>query len=67
MSDIAMPNEFLRWIMSLINHLKSDNQYISEKVFDKEKHLIIALSQKVFREVNEKEKQRFIDLFNYTF
>jgi hypothetical protein len=62
--DIAMPNQFLRWIMALINNLR-DGVTFSDRAFDKEKHLIIALSQKVFREVSEAERERLRELMKW--
>jgi CRISPR/Cas system CMR-associated protein Cmr3 (group 5 of RAMP superfamily) len=60
-----MPNEYLRWIMSLIKRLSDDSHIYSEKALKKEKHLIIALSQKVLREVTEKERAHLNELVAY--
>ncbi len=60
-----MPNEYLRWIMSLINRLSDDSHIYSEKALKKEKHLIMALSQKVLREVTEKERAHLNELVAY--
>jgi hypothetical protein len=57
-SDIAMPNEFLRWLIALVNQLRDGTTY-SDEAFEREKQLIIGLSQKVFREVTESERERF--------
>lgn len=63
-SDIAMPNQFLRWIMAFINQLRHGDTY-SDEAFDREKHLIIAVSQKVFREVTESERERMRELVKW--
>ena len=63
-SDIVMPNQFLRWIMAFINHIRNGKTY-SDDAFAKEKHLIIAISQKVFREVTEAERERLKALVNF--
>lgn len=64
-SDLAMPNDFLRWILTTINQLSDDYHIYSEEALKKEKHLIMALSQKIFREVTDKERARFRDLVSY--
>jgi hypothetical protein len=64
-SDLAMPNDFLRWILTTINQLSDDYHVYSESALKKEKHLIMALSQKIFREVTDKERARFRDLVTY--
>lgn len=67
LSDIAMPNEFLRWIMATINQLHDKNFSYSEAAIKKEKTLIIALSQGIFREVAEEERERMKDLMALPF
>jgi len=60
-SDIAMPNEFLRWILAFVNQLR-DGLVFSDDAFDRAKELIMAISQKVFREITEVERARLRDL-----
>jgi hypothetical protein len=67
LSDIAMPNEFLRWLMATINQLHDENFSYSESAIDKERTLIIALSQKIFREVAEEERVRMKELMSLPF
>lgn len=67
LSDIAMPNEFLRWIMVTINQLQNENFSYSSTAIDKERTLIIALSQKIFREVAEEERVRMKELMSLPF
>jgi hypothetical protein len=62
-SDIAMPNQFLRWIVALLNQLR-EGVIFSDEAFDKEKGLIMAISQKVFREVTEAERARLRKLMS---
>jgi len=61
--DLATPNQYLRWILALMNHLKAGYQY-EDEAFAKVKHFIMALSQKVMREVSEKERVRLRELIN---
>ncbi len=63
--DLAMPNEYLRWILATINQLSDDYYVYSKSALEKEKHLIMALAQKIFREVTEKERARLRDLMTY--
>ena len=63
--DLAMPNEYLRWILSTINQLASRRYIYSKAALDKEKQLIMALAQKIFREVSDKERARLRDLVAY--
>lgn len=61
-SDLVIPTEFLRWIMATINRLRSGEYRYTNDAFEKEKALIMALSQKVFREMTEREQERVRDL-----
>lgn len=63
--DLAMPNEYLHWILAIINQLANDHYEYSELALKKEKHLIMALAQKVLREVTEKERARLRDLMTF--
>lgn len=64
-SDLAMPNDYLRWILSTINQLASGNYVYEAAALRKEKQLIMALAQKVFREVSERERARLQELMQY--
>jgi hypothetical protein len=66
LSDLAIPTECLRWIVATLNRLRSGEKYTDE-AFTKEKELIMALSQKVFREMTERERQRVQDLLRLPF
>jgi hypothetical protein len=61
LSDLVIPAEFLRWIMATLNRLRDGAKY-TDNAFEKEKELIMALSQKVFREMTERERNRVRDL-----
>ncbi len=65
LSDLVIPADFLRWILSSLNRLNSGKYEYTEDAFEKEKQLIIALSQKVFREMTENERERVRDLIRY--
>ena len=64
-SDLAMPNQYLRWIMVIINQLADGHHVYSQRAIKKEKQLLMALAQKVFREVSEKERARLRDLVTF--
>jgi hypothetical protein len=62
LSDIASPNQYLQRILSTIIQLAQGRYSYSQIALDKEKQLIIALAQKVFREVSETERARMREL-----
>lgn len=67
LSDLAMPSEFLRWIIATLNRVRDGTDTYSDAAFEKEKTLIMALSQKVFREMTERERKRARELFALPF
>lgn len=66
-SDMVMPNEYLRWVISLMNNFRDPNITYSNIAFEKEKLIVMTLAQKVFREVTALERKRFADLVNLAF
>lgn len=64
LSDLVIPADFLRLIMATLNRLRSGEKYTND-AFKKEKHLIMALSQKVFREMTERERERVRTLMDF--
>lgn len=64
-SDLIIPSLFLRWIMGTLNNLRSERWVYSDEAFDKGKDFIMALSQKVFREMTKEEKKRAVDKMNF--
>lgn len=63
-SDLAMPNQFVRCIMVLLNQMRAGHTY-EDAAFEKEKQFIMAMSQKVMREVSDAEKERLRDLMHF--
>jgi len=66
-SDLAIPLEFLRYVIATINRLRDGNYKYSDSAFEKEKNMIFALSQKVLREMTENEKGRVRTLISMPF
>jgi len=66
LSDLVIPADFLRWIMATLNQLREGVKY-TDVAFEKEKRLIMALSQKVFREMTELERERVRELISCGF
>ena len=66
-SDLAIPLDFLRYVIATINRLRDGNYKYSDPAFEKEKNMIFALSQKVLREMTENEKERVRTLINMPF
>jgi hypothetical protein len=67
LSDLAIPAEFLRWIIATLNRLRSGKHGYSDSAFRKEKTLIMGLAQKVFREMTERERERVRELISLPF
>lgn len=65
-SDLIIPGEYLRYVITTINQLHDDRYKFSDQAISKEKDLIIALAQKVLRDATDKEKERFSDIFRYS-
>lgn len=57
-SDLIIPFMFLRHIFSTMNLFKNGKIKYTDEVYEKEKDFIVAMSQKVLREMTEKEKER---------
>lgn len=63
--DIIIPTKYIEWILSTINLIKSGITTYEEKAFKKEKGFIVAVSQKVVREMTQEEKDRIGTLKEY--
>jgi len=66
LSDLVIPADLLRWIMATLNRLRSGEYRYTDRAFQKEKELIMGLSQKVFREMTERERERVRDLIRFS-
>ncbi len=65
-TDLAIPLNFLRYIIATLNRFNHGKYKYSKEAFEKEKYLIMALSQKVFREMTEAEQERVATLMQYS-
>ena len=63
--DIIIPTKYIEWILATINYIKSGRTTYEEKAFKKEKEFIVAVSQKVVREMTQEEKDRIGTLKEY--
>lgn len=63
-SDLVKPNFYLRYILATINQLNSREYIYLPEALKKERLLIMALSQKVFHEVTEEERNRFNEILS---
>jgi hypothetical protein len=61
--DLIIPIYFLDWIFSHFNGLRSGDNVFSDKAFGNLKLFIMAISQRILREMNEHEKERAHSLF----
>jgi hypothetical protein len=55
LSDLAIPLNFVKFIMSQLNRLREGTVKYSDEAFDQLKNFVIAMSQKVLRETNVNE------------
>lgn len=58
LSDLVIPLNFIRFIMSHLNQIRTNETVYSEQAFQQLKDLIIAVAQKVLRETTGKEIDR---------
>jgi hypothetical protein len=63
--DIIIPTKYIEWILATINYIKSGRTTYEEKAFKKEKEFIVAVSQKVVREMTQEEKDKIGTLKEY--
>ncbi|UPS90369.1 restriction endonuclease [Bizionia sp. M204] len=63
--DIIIPTKYIEWILATINYIKSGRNTYEEEAFKKEKAFIVAVSQKVVREMTQEEKDRIGTLKEY--
>lgn len=65
--DLIIPTKFMQWLFALMNGLENGSVRYSKTAYEKLKHFIMAISQKVLREMTEKERERFIAISNLPF
>lgn len=56
--DIIIPTKYLEWMLATLNQNESGRTIYEKRAFKKEKEFIIAVSQKVVREMTQEEKDR---------
>jgi hypothetical protein len=61
-SDLAIPNIYLKFVMGFINGIKIGRDIYSDEAYEKTKYTILSLSQLVMRELTDNEKQRIKSL-----
>ncbi len=57
--DLMIPAYFIKWVISIMNNLEDENIKFSPKAYEKLKYFIMAISQKVMREMTVKENEEF--------
>lgn len=60
--DLVIPAHFIKWVLAVMNRIQSGYDKYTPEAYKKLKYFIMAMSQKVCREMTEKEKERFKDL-----
>lgn len=61
-SDLDIPLKFLAWLYAHLNTIRSGEVVYDDKAFDRVKHFIGAMAQRVFREMTELERERVDEL-----
>jgi Restriction endonuclease len=62
-SDLVIPVIFANWILSTMNRLRQSPEQYTDEAFKKEKQFILAMCQKVLREMTDDERKRARNLF----
>lgn len=57
-SDLDIPLNFLNWVFTTIDRMRSGETIYTNEGYERIKHFIAAMSQRVFREMTESEKMR---------
>ena len=57
--DLVMPAHFVKWVLSVMNGIENGTSKYTPDAYKKLKYFIMAISQKVMREMTEKERERF--------
>lgn len=60
--DLITPIYFLDWVFTILNVIRSGKDQYTDSAYESLKYFIAAISQKVLREMTEKEKERAHDL-----
>lgn len=61
-SDLKIPIEYMRWIMSFLNCYQEGTMIFNTEAFEKTKQIIMFLGQYVMRDLSDNENQRVSDL-----
>lgn len=63
MDDLIIPVYFLDWVFTHFNTLRSGKDRYTDDAFENLKRFIVAISQRVLREMTDSEKERAYSLF----
>ena len=63
--DLVIPAYFVKWVLSIMNNIENGTHRYSPLAYFKLKEFIMALSQKVMREMTENEKERANTLLSF--
>jgi len=63
-SDLLIPAWYMKWILTIINELHSGSYKYSEPAWKKMKEFILAMGQRVLREMTDNERKRVVHLLN---
>jgi len=63
-ADLAIPVVFLQWLLTSMDRVRSGQDVYADEAYKKLRYFIQAMSQKVLREMTERERSRATDLFD---
>lgn len=64
---LFLPSYFLEWIISIMASIRAQEKIYTDKAFDQLKFFALILSQRVLREMTEKEKKSVQEIRNLPF
>jgi len=67
LGDMVIPIEFLRWMLATMNRIRDGEDRYTDRAYKKEKHILIAIAQRVMRFTTERERERFKQLMSLPF
>ena len=62
MGDLIIPAYFLDWVFTIFNNLRSGKEQYTDEAFENLKRFIVAISQRVLREMSGSERERVYSL-----
>lgn len=65
LKDLSIPTLYIKYVISTLNNIRSNEWRYSDKAFNKERQIIMKLAQKVLQEMSDKERERHDSLAEF--